>query len=97
MNSHCKQQLTFFVNKDSGNYFLLDTMHQTLNAVSRSDIFVLDKYKHLMGFTGKYRTFKIPDYKTMKLFQKKLKTLDLSNAGDDVAAYLINLHPEFFI
>ena len=50
-----------------------------------------------MGFEGDYRTFRIPDYKTMKLFQKTLKTLDLSKAGDDIATYLINLHPEFFI
>ena len=97
MSLHCKQQLTFFVNNDSGNYFLLDTVHQTLNAVTRSDVHVLDKYKHLMGFEGDYRTFRIPDYKTMKLFQKTLKTLDLSKAGDDIATYLINLHPEFFI
>ena len=97
MSSHCKSQLTFFVNNDSGNYFLLDTVHQTLNAVTKSDVHVLDKYKHLMGFEGNYRTFKIPDYKTMKLFKKTLKTLDLSKAGDDIATYLINLHPEFFI
>ena len=97
MSSHCKQQLTFFVNIDSGTYFLLDTMHQTLKAVNKSDVWVLDKYKHLMGFEGAYRTFRIPDYKTMKLFQKTLKTLDLSKADDDIATYLINLHPEFFI
>ena len=50
-----------------------------------------------MGFEGTYRTIKIPNYEIMKKFKKALKTLDLSQAGDDIASYLVNLYPEFFI
>ena len=90
-------QLTFFVNRASGNYFLLDPIGKTLQAVSRSDVYVIDKYKHLMGFEGNYRTFKIPDYQIMKKFQKTLKTLDLSTVEGDLALHLINEYPEYFI
>lgn len=96
MNS-LNSKLTFFVNQDSGNFFFLDIQDKTLKAVSYSDVRVLDKYKHLMGFEGDYRTIKIPNYDVMKKFKKALKTLDLSQAGDDVASYLVNLYPEFFI
>lgn len=96
MNS-LNSKLTFFVNQDSGNFFLLDIKGRTLNAVTRKDVYTLDKYKHLMGFEGDYRTIKIPNYDVMKKFQKALKSLDLSQAGDDVASYLVNLYPEFFI
>ena len=96
MNS-LNSKLTFFVNQDSGNFFFLDIQDKTLKAVSYSDVHVLDKYKHLMGFEGDYRTIKIPNYDVMKKFKKALKTLDLSQAGGDVASYLVNLYPEFFI
>ena len=96
MNS-LNSKLTFFVNQASGNFFLLDIQGKTLDAVSYKDVYVLDKYKHLMGFEGAYRTIKIPNYEIMKKFKKALKTLDLSQAGDDVASYLVNLYPEFFI
>ena len=96
MNS-LNSKLTFFVNQDSGNFFFLDIQGKTLQVVSYSDVHVLNKYKHLMGFEGDYRTIKIPNYEIMKKFKKALKTLDLSQAGDDVASYLVNLYPEFFI
>lgn len=96
MNS-LNSKLTFFVNQASGNFFLLDIKGKTLDAVHPRDVRVLDKYKHLMGFEGAYRTIKIPNYEIMKKFKKALKTLDLSQAGDDVASYLVNLYPEFFI
>lgn len=91
------KKLTFFINQSSGNYFLLDTQGKTLDAISYSDRFTLDKYKHLMGFEGSYRTFKIPDYETMKLFKKLLKKTDFSQIEGDHAQYLVKQHPEYFI
>lgn len=90
------KQLTFFINNDSGKYFLLDPVGKTLNAISNSDKYVLIKYQHLMNFSGEIRYIHIPDYKTMKQFQKHLKNADLTNV-DDPALYLVNEYPEYFI
>lgn len=90
-------KLTFFVNKASGTYFLLDIKGKTLNSVSNSDVAVLNRYKHLMGFEGSYRTFSIPDYNVMKKFKKLLSSLDLSSIDRDIAEYLIDSYPEYFI
>lgn len=97
MTSAFNSKLTFFVNAASGNYFLLDTKGKSLAAVTRSDLHVLDKYKHLMGFEGNYRTFQIPDYKTMKLFQKLVATTDFSQIDADHAQWLVDQYPEYFI
>lgn len=90
-------KLTFFVNKASGNYFLLDTKGKSLQAVLHNDVSTLDKYKHMMGFEGNYRTFEIPDYNTMKKFQKLVKTLDFSQIEGDHAKHLVDHYPEFFL
>ena len=90
-------KLTFFVNKASGNYFLLDTKGKSLQRVPYSDVFIINKYKHMMGFEGDYRTFDIPDYDTMKKFQKLVKTLDFYQIEGDHAKHLVNHYPEFFL
>ena len=90
-------KLTFFVNKASNNYFLLDTKGKSLQAVSHNDVLTLDKYKHMMGFEGNYRTFDIPNYDTMKKFQKLVKTLDFSQIEGDHAKHLVDHYPEFFL
>jgi len=91
------KKLTFFINQSTGVHFLLDTKGGTLNAVSRSDVFVLDKYKHLMGFEGDYRAFKVPDINAMKKFKKLIKKTDFSQIEGDYAQYLVDQYPEYFI
>ena len=95
--TNINNKLTFFVNNASGNYFLLDTAKKTLQAVKYSDVGVLNRYKHLMGFEGNYRTFRIPDYSIMQKFQKLIKTLDFSQIPGDHAQYLLDHYPEFFL
>ena len=65
--------------------------------VTPKDVYVLNKYKHLMGFEGDFRTFEIPDYSTMKKFQKLVKTLDFSQIEGDHAKHLVDHYPEFFL
>ena len=50
-----------------------------------------------MGFEGDYRTFDIPDYDTMKKFQKLVKTLDFYQIEGDHAKHLVDHYPEFFL
>lgn len=95
--STINSKLTFFINNHSGNYFLLDTVGKTLQAVSYNDVCVLSKYKHLMGFEGDYRTFRIPDYSIMQKFQRLIKTLDFSQIPGDHAQYLLDQYPEYFL
>jgi len=88
--------LTWFINQQSGKYFLLDPLKGTLQCVTDKEYFVLDRYSHLMGVTT-VRAIKLPDYETVKKFQKALKKLDLSSVKGDVADHLVNSYPEYFI
>jgi hypothetical protein len=90
-------RLTFFVNKSSGTYFLLDTKGRTLDQVSSKSIDVLSKYKRLMGFEGESHIVYIPDIETMKLFKKLVKNTDFSKIDSNHAQWLIEQHPEYFI
>lgn len=89
--------LTFFQNMASLRYFVLDPVNQTLLSVTDSDKYVLHKYRHLMGFSGEDVVYQIPDYKTMKLFQKALAKLDLTQVEGDIAQHLVDMYPEYFI
>lgn len=89
--------LTFFQNMDSSKYFMLDPLNQTLLVISDSNRQVLHRYRHLMGFSGEDKVYQIPDYKTMKLFQKALAKLDLTQVEGDVAQHLVDMYPEYFI